>query len=334
MTLANNVINELSEFDYCKAVPYQIKRLAVKDAHLARATSLKKLRKGEIAHFKLKFRNRKELTQSCYIPKSALSEKGIYHTLTGTMKFSERKWMEQGWLDCRLMYDSGKWFLCVPVKEQVIVNEKQEHMLAIDPGIRTFNTVFTTDGYFGGLGYHDFNRIFRLCKTVDKLISKRSKTRDRVEKIKLKSEIMRLRCKIKNLRTELHCKLIKFYTDRYKVIIYPDFNVSEMVVKGSRKMRKKNARQMLSWCFYDFEQRLIQKCKEQGVMLLRPCEAYTSKTNSFSGELMPELKGREWFMTEGVKVNRDINGARNILIRALRDSSASLCDGGGCTQVA
>ena len=34
------------------------------------------------------------------------------------------------------------------------------------------------------------------------------------------------------------------------------------------------------------------------------------------------LGGKERFKYDGVTVNRDINAARNILIRALRDSSA------------
>ena len=51
-------------------------------------------------------------------------------------------------------------------------------------------------------------------------------------------------------------------------------------------------------------------------------ESYTSKTNSFNGELINGLGGKERFKYDGVTVNRDINAARNILLRALRDSSA------------
>ena len=41
-----------------------------------------------------------------------------------------------------------------------------------------------------------------------------------------------------------------------------------------------------------------------------------------NGELIKGLGSREQFTYDGVTVNRDINAARNILIRALRDSSA------------
>ena len=79
---------------------------------------------------------------------------------------------------------------------------------------------------------------------------------------------------------------------------------------------------MQSFRFFVFLQRLKQKCLEHGVVFIEQCEAYTSKTNSFNGELIKGLGSRERFTYDGVTVNRDINAARNILIRALRDSSA------------
>lgn len=49
-------------------------------------------------------------------------------------------------------------------------------------------------------------------------------------------------------------------------------------------------------------------------------EAYTSNTNSFNGELI-NIGSKKCFQYEGITVDRDINGARNILLRAVRDSS-------------
>ena len=47
-------------------------------------------------------------------------------------------------------------------------------------------------------------------------------------------------------------------------------------------------------------------------------------TNSFTGELI-NIGSKEYFQYSGITVNRDINGARNILLRAMRDSSACIC---------
>ena len=52
-------------------------------------------------------------------------------------------------------------------------------------------------------------------------------------------------------------------------------------------------------------------------------EAYTSKTCSWSGEIVPNLGGRRVVAgSDGVRVNRDINGARGIFLRALGDTPA------------
>ena len=55
-------------------------------------------------------------------------------------------------------------------------------------------------------------------------------------------------------------------------------------------------------------------------MLIRSNEAYTSKTNSFNGEIM-NIGSRKSYVYEGICVDRDINGARNIMLRAMRDGS-------------
>ena len=73
-------------------------------------------------------------------------------------------------------------------------------------------------------------------------------------------------------------------------------------------------------CLTSLSERLRVKCEEYGVTLLRVNEAYTSKTNSFNGEVF-NIGSRSSFVYDGVTVDRDINGARNILLRAMRDSS-------------
>ena len=50
-------------------------------------------------------------------------------------------------------------------------------------------------------------------------------------------------------------------------------------------------------------------------------EAYTSKTCSWSGEIIRNLGGRKVVRgSDGVSLERDINGARGIFLRALGDS--------------
>lgn len=114
MKMSGVVLAELTE-DYIKSVPYQIKNMAVKDSYTARITNCKKTKKfGK--PFKLRYKSRKNPVQSCYIPKSAVSENGIYYTISGKLKFSEREFLKNDICDCRLINDHGRWYLSVPQK--------------------------------------------------------------------------------------------------------------------------------------------------------------------------------------------------------------------------
>jgi putative transposase len=92
-----------------------------------------------------------------------------------------------------------------------------------------------------------------------------------------------------------------------------------MVLKKSRKINRKSIRQMLTWAHYRFKQHLKHKAFEFGKIVLDVNEAYTSKTNNWTGEIM-NVGSREWITVDGIRVNRDINGARGIFLRALVDN--------------
>ena len=319
MNMSTIVLDELTE-DYIKSVPYQIKSKAVKDSYISWRTNCKKTKKSG-KQFKLRYKSRKNPVQSCYIPKSAVSESGIYHTISGKLKFSERGWLKNDICDCRLINDHGRWYLSVPQKIATMPTENQGGIVALDPEVRNFLTYFSEDGRFGWLGIHAFDRILNLNLKRDHLLSKLALTKDKRKKCKLKRTLNRTYHRIQDLVDELHWQCINYLVHNFSVIVFPPFEVKGMTKKG-RKLRKSVVRSMLSLRFYDFKERLKQKCKECGITYIEQNESYTSKTNSFTGELMSNLGSKEWFMYDGIKVHRDLNGARNILIRAMRDSSA------------
>lgn len=317
-----DIAEQNKEHDYIKSVPYQIKKIAVNDYR--KALSINKIKAKRFGKpFEMKFKSKKNPKQSCYIPKAAISSSGIYHTIAGKLKMTERQRFENEDIKaCRLVLEFGKWFIVIPKEIKITPIENQEGVVAIDPGVRTFATYFSTEGYFGKLGQGAFDRILKLNLKIDKLISKLSKETDKHKKSNLKRSIFNIRFKIRNLIDELHWKTIKFFISRFKVIIFPPFNVSEMVKKSNRKLPKKVVRAMNCLRFFEFKERLKLKCKENGITFVESSEAFTSKTNSFTGELIENLGSKEKFMFNNVSIDRDINGARNILIRAMRDASA------------
>ena len=317
-----DIAEQNKEHDYIKSVPYQIKKIAVKDYR--KALSINKMKAKRLSKpFEMKFKSKKNPKQSCYIPKAAISSSGIYYTIAGKLKMKERSWFENEDIKaCRLTLEFGKWFIVIPKEIKITPIENQEGVVAIDPGIRTFATYFSTEGYFGKIGQGAFDRILKLNLKIDKLLSQISLEKEKNKKANLKGKVFNIRFKIRNLIDELHWKTIKFFTSRFKVIIFPPFNVSEMVKKSNRRLPKKVVRSMNCFRFYEFKERLKLKCKENGITFVESSEAFTSRTNSFTGELMENLGSKEKFKFNNISVDRDINGARNILIRAMRDASA------------
>ena len=58
------------------------------------------------------------------------------------------------------------------------------------------------------------------------------------------------------------------------------------------------------------------RAKEYGVQVVDVCEAYTSKTVSWTGEIVANLGGSKVIKSsEGHRMDRDLNGARGIFIK-------------------
>ena len=67
-----------------------------------------------------------------------------------------------------------------------------------------------------------------------------------------------------------------------------------------------------------FKKKLIGRCKRNGNDVIIMDESYTSKTCGKCGELH-DINGKEVYKCTkcGLRIDRDINGARNIMIRLL-----------------
>jgi len=294
--------------EWTKKCPFQIKGIAVKEA----VAAWFKARKTP------KFRTRKDMTQSCYIPKSAIKTGGIYINISGKgLRFTES--LPDKILDSRLIWRSGRWFLSLPVKTRTVPygDNQALSVVAIDPGVRTFAT-FYSDKVCGHIGEGDFSRIVRLLLSLDNLISRISKV-GKQKKQKMRIAASRHRCKIKALIEELHHKSALFLVRNFDFILLPTFETSNMVSKLKRKIRSRTVRSLLSFAHYRFKMFLKHKAFEYGKQVIDVCEAYTSKTHPETGEICNIGSANKVKLLSGEKCNRDEIGARNILLRALVD---------------
>jgi putative transposase len=312
MDEANQAIKDLPE--WAETVPYQVKRMAIKEAFSCFVACCKRSKATGQA-FKMKFKSKKTPRQSIYIPKQALLKSGIFPRLSKSMRYAED--LPEDPMDSRLLLQNERWFVVVPVCEKVQASENQGRVVALDPGIRTFITGYAKDLAFK-IGQSDFSRLQRLAHHMDDLVSRMSKTKGQ-KKSRMKRAKNRMQWKIWNLVDELHWKSIRFLTSNFDTILLPTFETSNMVKKSHRKLRSKTVRNMLTFAHYRFGQRLQFKADSVGKEVVRVNEAYTSKTASWTGEIVP-IGAKKHIKSHGTTMDRDINGARGILLRALVES--------------
>ena len=311
--IKTGILHDLPE--WAKETPYQIKSVAIRDACVAVREAKRKCQKtGE--YQSVSFKSKRNPSDSLFIPKSAIKTQGVYHTRLGDLKMAES--LPENICDSRLVKEKDTYFLCVSYTATASKRKPNGRVVALDPGVRTFLTYFHEHG-FGWLGHHAINRIYRLCSYLDALLSRATKA-SRQSRKNMRRAAHRIRKRIRNLVDELHKKVARYLVDNFDIILLPTFETSAMVMRGKRKLRKKSVRQMLTLSHYRFKVYLKQKAKETGCIVLDVCEAYTSKTVSWTGEIRKTLGGSKIIKDSiGLKMDRDVNGARGIFLRALVD---------------
>ena len=313
-----------------KDVPYEIKGDAVREAWQAvKNAKIKGKQTGERQH--LRFQSRRMPTQSLFIPSAAIHENGIYPRILGNLEYAEElpanfyKKREKGEpkpideiQDSRLLSEDGNWYLCVTYKEPKDTPKTGAmRVVALDPGVRDFLTYFSETG-FGWLGNQAINRIQRLCVHLDRLLSCIATCTVRRKKRTMRRAANKIRKRIRCLVKELHCKLVHFLVSNFDVILLPTFDTSQMTQRGSRRIRKKSVRQMLTLSHYKFKKRLLKKAERCGKHVMIVNESYTSKTVSWTGETKDKLGGSKIITAgDGSSMHRDLNGARGILVKFL-----------------
>jgi putative transposase len=223
-----------------------------------------------------------------------------------------------------LVYARGKWFACIPVRveETPTLNSG---VIALDPGNRAFLT-----GYDGAsvleIGQGDIGRINRLCSHLDNLLSRATLSPSKRQRYKMRKAANRIRERISSLVKDLHNKVASLLVRSYKVIFLPTYGTSQMVLKSARKINRKSVRNMLTWSHAKFASHLEQMAKRSEVLVIRCNESYTSKTCTNCGHVHSKLGGSKVFNCPGcgIRILRDVNGARNIMLRALQATAFTI----------
>ena len=236
---------------------------------------------------------------------------------------------------CIITCDKGRWFIQVQQHIELQTEIQGEvKCVGVDQGVRTFATCFSKDDALVIGDNFAKEKLFPLMKRVDKLIGQKQKVlntqkgvkfadmpqwaRDRI--VHFEHEIKRLKCKKDDLVLDLHNRLAYELTSSYDVIFLPSFETKGMITrkdKRIRTIRRNTCRQMLDLNHYGFKLRLKWYAKKYGKQVVDCNEAYTSKTRSWNGSIDEKLGSSKIIKGDSFAVDRDINGARNILLKHL-----------------
>jgi putative transposase len=328
------VNNDNFEHDntWVKDVPYDVRNAALQDVVKA-VKAYKAKKKDNQRGFRLHFRSARDPVQSITVhsrywntPRSAFTFLFSTRRLRGGKEY--RRLLRNGLPhDSRLVRDKlGRYFLCVPFDRPIQLPPPTsiDRVVAIDPGVRTFLTTYDQDGGVHEWGKGDCARFYRLALHVDDINAKASKAKHK-RRYRLRRAITRLYARIRNLTDEVHRKAARWLCTTYNTIVIPAFNSSQMVQKSRRRIHTKTVRSMLHWSHYRFRQRLLYTAEQHGhVSVHVVTEEYTSKSCGVCGALHHTLGGNKHFKcpTCDWECDRDVNGARNILLKTLTQLGA------------
>ena len=289
--------------------------------------------------FQFKYKSKKELYQTVNLEKTMISTK--YNGIFSGWKINEKHLFKHintsenikgDILGSSITYHKilNSFVLNINYTDK-IKTFKGTKICAIDQGVRTPFAIYNPEEVIQ-IGNGCNKKLYKVCQEVDILKSRidrktyyeKSKFDDSKKeyivnskrKRNLKKALHRQIQKIKNIKKELHNKTVKYLCDTYKTIILPPFETQKM----AGNLRCKISRNMYTLSFYEFKQKLVNRCKEYNIRLLHLSEPFTSKTCGKCGKIKKNLGNAKEFKCSfcNIRIERDINGARNILLRNMK----------------
>lgn len=191
-------------------------------------------------------------------------------------------------------------------------------LVALDPGVRAFQTTYNPNGVVTEIGSGDMKGIVDKFHCYSRLQSEATKCRAR-KRYRLRKAMARIMRYIKNAVDDSHNKSIKWLLDNHSVILIPAFGTHKMVERKG-KLARATRRALLTWSHFRFRLKLLSKANEYpGRKVFVVDESWTSKTCTCCGNIVVQNKKRVRCRACGYESDRDFAGARNICIKFLQE---------------
>ena len=315
-----------------KEIPYDTRQLVLKDLIGNYKSCITNKKRGHIDKFELGFKSKRNLNQVFYCTKKAMSKFNIFkRRLKNKSKIKTRKRHNvysnyKPNHDFVVMKEGFKYYIIFSKERETKYEKATHNCVSLDPGVRTFQTYYSPDGFCGKIGDNLQQTINNLSLKLDKFKSLITKETNKRTIYNMKKRCSILITKVKNIVRDLHWQSCSFLVKNFQNIVIPHFESKSMSNCTGRKINKTTTRNMLGLSHFKFLQKLEFKCKEYQRNLIITSEEYTSKTCGKCGTLNQTLGGSKTFNCNkcNVTIDRDMNGARNILIKYLTGLDTTL----------
>ena len=306
---------------------------AVNDVKKAFDSALANKQAGNIKSFRLRHKKASNPIRTFVIEPGTFSKtcNAFAVTSLGIMESSELFGEVEH--ECRLAYSSltGKFVLWKPYTKITTVKEYKSDIIALDPGMRTFQNGYSPNGIcykFASTSEiktkkSNTNKANNKILKGDKIKYLLHKIED-VKKIpgrNYKKYLKRIRNKLTNMITDLHWKTASFLCKNFRTILIGNMSTTGIVKKEKSVLRAFDKKFCIQLSHYKFRERLLSKAKEHYVKCLVVDESYTTQTCGKCGTRNLKVGGNKKFncIDEicSFKYDRDYNAGRNIYLKAL-----------------
>jgi len=276
---------------------------AIHDVVKAYKTCFTNYKRANCKHFRLRYKKASSAIQTIAIPSEYFHKKKNSFCISIMGLISSDKDIH-GSKTCRLSWykNNNAYILYKPVDKPTVVVTGRKPECSLDPGIRTFQTLYskTNVDEFGVDNYQWINPLL-----------------ERIKKAKpgrgVSLFINRIYNRIKNKVDDLHWQTISSLVTTYDTILVGNMS-TKGICQGNLYKKIKPVAYMLS--HYKFNQRLQAKAEQYGCTVHIVDERYTSKTCGGCFERNHTLGASKTFSCPcGYIWDRDFNGARNIMLR-------------------
>ena len=303
--------------------PKDIRSNAVKRCCDAIKLGFSNLRNGNIKFFKMKYKKKNESFQSIELSKKNISIKNNEikmlpetfqeNSIFKIDKRNKRK-LRNITIDNNVdvvRNNRNEYYLHIPLKTYPSDTKSLDIICGIDPGIRTFATVHSSNVFSSDISINEY-------KHRQDLLKKFNKKLDMLKQLKRirKKQIVKIENRKSNLVDKLHWDVINDVLQSNDVVYYGDIKSHDIVKGGKNKTLNLNFNDLK---FYQFKQRLLYKAYCYGKKVFFVKEHHTTKTCSCCGEINNNVGSKEIFECHKCKnvTGRDFNASKNIKMKGI-----------------